>query len=180
MRRVMESPQCRLSWLCRSRTASARKSCCRSRREGVLVRSGSRTQLFRCSAKISGVGALWSSSKARRRSPESRPPGQSRYSWGYRMRWPWPRLWRVQIVQSRPKVRSMCRRSARVSSVRSLMELRAGARAMDVGCASGGGRSSWASVGGPAVGGVEGWQRSMMFGAAWEAGVSVVATCGEL
>ena len=60
------------------------------------------------------------------------------------------------------------------------MELRAGARAMDVGSSTRDGRSAWATVSGPAVGGVEGWQRSMMFGAAWEADASGVAACGGL
>ena len=74
----------------------------------------------------------------------------------------------------------MCRRSARVASVSSLMELRAGARAVDVGCSTRGGRSAWAAVGGPAVGGVEGWQRSMIFGAACEADGAGIAACGGL
>ena len=66
------------------------------------------------------------------------------------------------------------------------MELMAGARTGSVGWSTGGGRSSWAAVGGwssvsgPPVGGVDGWHRSMISGVACGADDSGVVACGGL
>ena len=133
---------------------------------------------------MAGVGALCSTRRARSRSPDRRPPVQSLYIWGCCMRCPWPRPCRVRIVQSSPKARSTCRRSAHVASDSSVMELRAGAGAESLGGSTVGVRSAGAvmdvrssAIGHP-VGGVEGWHRSIISGDDDRAGGVVVVACG--